>query len=51
MHRKAGIERRLSSRIRGVDQRVLSWYGHVERMDEYRRAKRVLMAEVNGVRV
>ena len=46
--RRAGIERELASR---VDQRVLRWFGHVERMDEYRMAKRVLMAEVSGGRV
>ena len=28
----AGIERELASR---ADQRVLRWFGHVERMDEY----------------
>ena len=33
--RRAGIERELGSR---VDQRVLRWFGHVERMDEYRLA-------------
>ena len=32
-------------------QRVLRWFGHVERMDEYRMARRVLMAEVSGRRV
>ena len=31
-----------------ADQRVLRWFGHVERMDEYRMARRVLMAEVSG---
>ena len=41
----AGIERELASR---VDQRVFRWFGHVERMDEYRMARRVLMAEVSG---
>ena len=30
---RAGIERELASR---ADQRVLRWFGHVERMDEYR---------------
>ena len=45
MRRRAGIEMELENR---VDQRVLSWFGHVERMDEYRMAKRVLMAEVSG---
>ena len=40
-----GIERELASR---ADQRVLRWFGYVERMDEYRMARRVLMAEVSG---
>ena len=26
-----------------ADQRVLRWFGHVERMDDYRMARRVLM--------
>ena len=34
-----------------ADQRVLRWFGHVERMDEYRMPRRVLMAEVGGGRV
>ena len=42
---RAGIERKLASR---VDQRVLRWFGDVERMDEYRMARRVLMAKVSG---
>ena len=45
---RAGIERELASR---ADQRVLRWFGHVESMDEYRMARRVLMAEVSGGRV
>ena len=45
VRRRAGIERELASR---TDQRVLRWFGHVERMDEYRMARRVLMAEVSG---
>ena len=45
---RAGIERELAGR---ADQRVLGWYGYVERMDEYRMARRVLMAEVSGGRV
>ena len=45
VHRRAGIDRELASR---ADQRVLRWFGHVERMDEYRMARRVLMAEVSG---
>ena len=46
--RKARIEREFASR---ADQRVLRWFGHVERMDGYRMAKIVLMAEVSGGRV
>ena len=45
VRRRAGIERELASR---ADQRVLRWFGHVERMDEYSMAIRVLMAEVSG---
>ena len=47
VRRRAGIERELASR---ADQRVLRWFGHVERMDEYRMARRVLMVEVSGGR-
>ena len=32
-------------------QRVLRWFGHVERMDDYHMARRVLMDEVSGGRV
>ena len=45
VRRRAGIERELASR---ADQRALRWFGHVERMDEYCMAKRVLMAKVSG---
>ena len=48
LRRKAGIERKLASR---ADQRVLRWFGHVEKMDYCRLARRVLMAEVSGGRV
>ena len=48
VRRRAGIERELAS---GAHQRVLRWFGHVERMNEYRMARRVLMAEVSGGRV
>ena len=41
VRRRAGIERELTSR---ADERVLRWFGHVERIDEYRMARRVLMA-------
>ena len=47
VRRRAGIERELASR---ADQRVLRWFGHVERIDEYRMARSVLMAEVSGGR-
>ena len=48
VRRRAGIERELASR---ADQRVLRWFGHVEKMDECRMARRVLMAGVSGGRV
>ena len=48
VRRRAGIERELASR---ADQRVLRWFGHVERMDDYRMVRRVLMAEISGGRV
>ena len=41
VRRRAGIGKELASR---AVQRVLRWFGHVERMDEYRMARRVLMA-------
>ena len=46
--RRAGIEMELTSR---ADRRVLRWFAHVKRMDDYRMAKRVLMAEVSGGRI
>ena len=46
MHRRAGIERELVSR---ADHGVLRWFRHVERMDEYCMARRVLVAEVSGI--
>ena len=48
VRRRAGIARELASR---VVQRVLKWFGHVERLDENRLARRVLTAEVSGGRV
>ena len=48
VRRRAGIEREFASR---ADQRVLRWFGHGERMDEYHMVRRVLMAEVSGGRV
>ena len=46
--RRAGIERKLAS---SVEQRVLRWLGQVERMDEYRMTRRMLMADISGKRV
>ena len=43
VRRRAGIERELASR---ADKRVLRWFEHVERMDEYHTARKVLVAEV-----
>ena len=48
VRRRAGMKRELASR---ADQIVLKWFGHVDRMDEYRMARRVLMAELSGERV
>ena len=48
VRRRAGIERELASR---ADQRVLRWFLHLERIDEYRLARRLLMVEVSGGRV
>ena len=48
VRRRAGIEILLASR---ADQRVLRWFGHAERIDDDRMARRVLMAEVSGGRV
>ena len=45
MCRRAGLEMELASR---ADQKVLRWFGHVERMDAYRMAIRVLMSRVSG---
>ena len=48
VRRRVGIEMELVSR---VDQIVLRWFGHVERLDECRLARRVLTAEMSGGRV
>ena len=45
---RVGIEKELASR---ADQRVLRFLMYVERINEYRMARRVLMAEVSGGRV
>ena len=44
---RAFIERELASR---ADQRVLIWFRYVQRIDEYRMAIRVLMADASGGR-
>ena len=46
--RGIGIERELAS---WADQRVLRWFGHMKRMDDYRMGRKMLMAEVSGGRV
>ena len=48
VRRRARIEMELASK---ADRTVLRWFGHVERMDDYRMARRVLMAEVSGRRI
>ena len=45
---RAVIEMELASR---ADQRVLRWFERVEKMDQYRMARKVLMAEISGGRV
>ena len=48
MRRRAGIKMELASK---AVQRVLRWFGHVEKMDEYRMPRMVLMAEDSGGRI
>ena len=45
VRKRAGIERELASR---ADQREFIWFGHVERVNEYRMARKVFIAEVEG---
>ena len=45
VRRRAGIESALAGR---VDQSVLRLFGPIERMDEYRMARRISKAEVCG---
>ena len=45
VRRRAGIERELASK---ADQRVLRWFGHAERMDEYHMARRCLWPKSMG---
>ena len=44
---RTGVERVLAGR---VDMSVLRWFGHMERMNEDRMVKKVLISEVNGNR-
>ena len=48
VRRRAGIKKEFAS---GTDQRVLRWFRHVERMDECRMARRMLMMELSRGRV
>ena len=48
VHRRSGTERQLAN---VADQRILRWFGQVERIDEYRMARMVLVAEVSGGQV
>ena len=48
VHMRAGIERELASR---ADPSVFRLFRHVERMDEYRIARRVLISKVSGGRL
>ena len=47
VRRRAGIEREFVSQ---AYQRVLRWFGNVERMDEYHMTRSLLMAEASGTR-
>ena len=48
VRKRDGIKREFASR---AYQRVLRWFGHVYRMDEYRVARIVLMVNVSGRQV
>ena len=48
MRVRAVTERELARR---ADLRVLRWFWHLDRMDEYRMARRMLISEVSGGRV
>ena len=45
VRRRTGVVRELAER---ADQRVLKWFGHMERMSDERLVKRVLKSEVSG---
>ena len=48
VRRRTQVERKLSSR---VDQRVLGWFGHMERMEEKRMIKRAMNSDIEGTRL
>ena len=48
---RVGIKMELASRAESLVVCMWFWFGHVERMDEYRTARRVLITEVSGGRV
>ena len=47
IRRRVGVEKDLADR---VDERVLGWFGHVERMENERLAKQIVGSEVSGPR-
>ena len=47
VRRRVHVEKQLSER---VDQSLLRWFGHMERMDEERMVKRVMNVDVEGNR-
>ena len=47
VRRRAGIEKELASR---ANQRILRWFGHVERMEEYHMARAVTSAATSSAR-
>ena len=48
VRKKVQVNEKLSERI---DKRVLTWFGHVERMNDGRMTKRVYKSEVSGTRL
>ena len=47
VRRRTGVVQEMAGR---AEQRVLQWFGHMERMDEERLVKRIVGSEVRGVR-
>ncbi len=46
VRRRTGVVKELAER---AEQRVLRWFGHVERMEEERLVKKITRSEVRGV--